>query len=79
MAARYSEKTYANKGGDSGVASYESSEDSLTVYFTSGAVYLYTVDSCGEFTLDLLKRLARAGRGLNSWLTLTKPPFESKG
>lgn len=54
-------KEYRNEGGKSGVAGYELGEDSITVQFTSGTRYLYTVDSCGREALDTMKKLTEAG------------------
>ncbi len=59
---------YMNRGGDSGVAAYEIGNDSITVQFSDGAVYLYTSQSAGASALAEMQRLARAGQGLNSYI-----------
>jgi hypothetical protein len=59
---------YRNEGGKSGVAGYELGEDSITILFTSGTRYHYTVESCGRESIDAMKKLAEAGRGLNSFI-----------
>jgi len=59
---------YKNIGGDSGIAAYEISGDSIKVKFNDGAVYLYTSQSAGAANLAELKRLAVEGSGLNSFI-----------
>lgn len=59
---------YMNRGGDSGVVAYEIGDDSITVQFRDGAVYLYTSQSAGAAALAEMQRLARAGQGLNSYI-----------
>ena len=59
---------YRNEGGGSGVAGYELGEDSISIQFTNGTRYLYTVVSCGKEALDTMKQLAEAGKGLNSFI-----------
>ena len=71
-------KHYSNTspitGKPSGVRGYDYDRDSVTVYFTSGAVYHYTVDSCGSSHIENIKRLADAQSGLNTYLTRNRPP-----
>lgn len=59
---------YMNLGGDSGVAFYEISPNSITVQFSDGAVYLYTYASAGPAAIEQMKFLARTGEGLNSYI-----------
>lgn len=61
-------KTYRDIGGDSGVASYETATDSITVQFKDGAVYLYTNSSAGAQNIQKMKMLAENGNGLNSFI-----------
>lgn len=61
-------KEYRNEGGKSGVARYELGADSITIEYSSGATYLYTVESAGRETIDTMKQLAEAGKGLNSFI-----------
>lgn len=65
-------------GKPSGVLGYDYDNDSITVYFTSGAVYHYTVASCGSVHIATMKRLADAQSGLNSYLTRNKPSYAWK-
>lgn len=59
---------YRNLGGDSGVVAYDIGEDSITVEFSDGSVYLYTYQSAGGHNIEQMKELAVAGRGLNSFI-----------
>lgn len=75
-------KSYYNvsplTGKSSGVRGYDYGDDYITIYFTSGSKYTYTLDSCGSMHLATMKRLADAQSGLNTYLTKNKPPFASK-
>ncbi len=59
---------YQNLSGNSGVAAYEIGEDYIRVQFTSGSVYVYTYDSAGADNIEQMKRLARKGQGLNTFI-----------
>lgn len=61
-------KDYRNEGGGSGVARFELGADSITIEYSSGATYLYTVESAGREAIDTMKQLAEAGKGLNSYI-----------
>ena len=61
-------EAYKNLGGDSGVAAYEISEESVTVQFTTGAIYSYTYQSAGAANIEEMKTLAKHGEGLNSFI-----------
>lgn len=65
-------------GKSSGVKGYEYGDDFITIGFTSGVVYTYTIASCGATHLATMKRLADAQSGLNTYLTKNKPPYASK-
>lgn len=73
-------KTYFNvspvTGKASGACGYEYGNDWITVYFTSGAVYHYTVASCGAMHIETIKHLADSQSGLNTYLTRYKPAPE---
>ena len=62
---------YRNLGGDSGVIAYEIGDDSIRVMFSKGSVYLYTDASAGSHNIREMKRLARSGQGLNSFISTT--------
>ncbi|MBW8687912.1 hypothetical protein [Chitinophaga rhizophila] len=59
---------YANLGGDSGISSYESGRTSITIEFSTGAVYLYDYSKPGSHHVEQMKLLADAGQGLNSYI-----------
>ena len=60
---------YKNLGGDSGVVAYEIGQGSITVQFKDGSVYLYTNQSAGAASIAEMQRLAKAGQGLNSFIS----------
>lgn len=66
-------------GKRSSVRSYEYGEDYITICFSNGSVYTYTLESCGEGHLSTMKRLADAQSGLNTYLRRNNPPYASKG
>lgn len=59
---------YANVGGDSNVAAYESGEDYIRVKFRDGRVYTYTASSVGASNLAKMQAFAKSGIGLNSFI-----------
>jgi len=70
---------YKNLGGDSGVSAYEIGAESITVQFSTGAVYLYTYRSAGSANIEKMKLLAAAGKGLNSYIKkYVNKGYESK-
>ncbi len=72
--------TYANLGGNSGVAAYEIGAGSIKVEeFNDGSVYLYTNASAGYANIQEMHRLARAGQGLSAYIkTTVKKWYASK-
>jgi len=62
---------YQNRGGDSGVVGFETGDDSITVQFRDNSLYLYNSIRPGQVTVDHMKMLARAGQGLNSYISRT--------
>lgn len=59
---------YGNLSGNSGVVAYEIGRGSIAVEFREGRVYLYTDASAGAGNIAEMQRLARAGRGLSSFI-----------
>lgn len=59
---------YKNLGGNSNVVGYEISVGEITVQFGDGAVYLYTTQSAGAVSITEMHKLAKAGKGLNSYI-----------
>ena len=59
---------YANAHA-SGVRAYESSPRAIKVQFADGTVYVYTHDSTGRARVERMKRLAREGKGLATFIS----------
>ena len=66
-------KPYLNLSGNSNIASYENSDDSIHVIFKSGAQrnYLFNHTRPGRAIVERMKVLAVQGRGLNSYISTT--------
>jgi len=61
---------YANLSGDSGVAAYGIAPDAILVRFRDGdRVYRYSHRSAGREAVEEMKRLARAGHGLSTFIS----------
>jgi hypothetical protein len=59
---------YRNIDGDSGVIAYELGTDYIRVQFSDNSVYLYTDASAGSGNIEMMKKLAAAGDGLNAFI-----------
>ena len=60
---------YKNLGNNSGVAAYEIADNSITVQFNDGGLYLYNTSRPGRAYVDKMKQLALNGSGLNSLIS----------
>lgn len=61
--------SYANLNGNSGVAEYQIADTSIRVKFiTSPDIYVYTYLKPGKVHVDEMKRLAKSGRGLATYI-----------
>jgi len=60
---------YANRSGKSGVVAYQIDKDSITVEFSAGIRYLYTVESTGASNIASMRKLAAEGRGLSTFIS----------
>lgn len=60
---------YKRLSGDSGVVAYEIGDGSIMVLFDNGWHYLYTRRSAGAANIAQMHRLARAGRGLSTFIS----------
>lgn len=70
---------YRNFSGKSGVIAYEIGGDFIKVQFKDGHVYLYNYASTGGQNVEMMKSLAIAGSGLNSFIgRVVKKNFASK-
>lgn len=59
---------YKNLSGNSGIEAYELGEDSITIKFVSGGVYLYDYATNGKEVIEGMKILAEAGKGLSAFV-----------
>ena len=60
---------YGNQGRESGVVAYDIDAGRIIVQFRNGDRYLYTEDSAGAANIAKMQELARAGRGLSSFIS----------
>jgi hypothetical protein len=60
---------YGNRAGNSGVVAYEIRRDSIRVKFLDGRLYTYTYRSAGRENVELMKLLARSGKGLSGFIS----------
>lgn len=65
-------------GKSTGVRGYDYDDNSITLSFTSGHVYVYSIESCGYTHINKMKLLADAQGGLNTYVTQNKPPYADK-
>lgn len=61
-------QTYGNLGGKSNIKEYEIGDTYIDVLFASGAVYRYSYASAGKEKVEMMKKLAFHGEGLNSYI-----------
>lgn len=59
---------YLNLGGNSNVKWYSVGSDYIDVVFGTGARYRYSYRSAGMDKVEQMKKLARQGWGLNSYI-----------
>jgi hypothetical protein len=62
---------YRNLSGKSGVVAYELRDGGIEVEFATGARYLYTEASAGKPAIATMRRLAKSGRGLSTYISQT--------
>ncbi len=60
---------YGNQSRESGVVAYDIDAGQIIVQFRNGDRYLYTEDSAGASNIAKMQELARAGRGLSSFIS----------
>lgn len=67
---------YANLSGNSGVTWYDLGDDWIEVRFRKGTrTYRYTAQLNGQQTIDDMKAMAQAGRGLSTFIAQNRPAF----
>ena len=70
---------YANLSGKSNVDTYRELKEGIEVTFNDGSVYTYTHASAGKSNVNLMKRLANQGHGLNGFINVVvRKLYESK-
>lgn len=60
---------YANRDGGSGVVAYATGPAGIAVEFSNGAIYVYDLERPGRQAVTEMKRLAREGRGLSTYIS----------
>lgn len=60
---------YKDLSGQSGVESFEIAERSIRVRFKTGQIYLYSYERPGRLQTEKMKRLAKRGRGLSTYIS----------
>lgn len=60
---------YKNLSGNSGAIAFEIASGAITVQFQDGWKYLYTDQSAGALNISHMHQLAKAGRGLCTFIT----------
>jgi hypothetical protein len=60
---------YGNQSRESGVVAYDIDAGQIVVQFRNGDRYLYTEDSAGAANIATMQALARAGRGLSTFIS----------
>ena len=59
---------YQSSNHDTGVIAYQNGADHIAVQFKDGTVYLYTNKSAGQDSIIQMKKLAKAGAGLTTYI-----------
>jgi len=70
---------YGNLSGNSGIMAFETGADFIKVQFKDGDIYTYTALSAGAQVIARMMQLARAGRGLATFINTNKPRYAQKG
>ena len=64
-------KAYRGINGDSGISAYDCDNDWIKVQFKGGKTYTYQASKIGQAHITVMKALADAGDGLNSYIMST--------
>jgi hypothetical protein len=59
---------YQDINGNSGIGAFEIGSDYIIVTFKDGSIYKYSYQSAGRENIEQMKRLARKGSGLNTFI-----------
>jgi hypothetical protein len=73
-------KPYLNLSGDSGIVAYSIGADFIRIRFRgSEEIYTYSHASAGRGNIQEMKRLARSGKGLATFISReVRDQYESK-
>ena len=70
---------YHHSNSPHGVVAYEAGDDYIILKFQSGPLlYKYSYASCGAEHVKEMKRLAKKGKGLSTYINQQKPDYEWK-
>jgi hypothetical protein len=70
---------YKNRSGESGVIAYEAGKDHIIVQFIDGEKYLYSYKRPGKLFVERMKKLAAAGKGLSTFISVNvREKYEKK-
>jgi hypothetical protein len=61
-------KPYRALSGNAGIVSFAEGDDFIRLQFVDGSVYLYNYASTGKPNVEQMKRLAKSGKGLTTFL-----------
>lgn len=61
-------KEYKSIYGNSGISAYKYTKDGITIRFTDGSIYLYTYESTGLKSIEIMRELAKKGVGLTTYI-----------
>ena len=62
-------EVYKNLSGKSGVRTYEIEPEGILVKFRNGSTYRYSYRRAGKKHVEAMKKLARRGMGLSSYIS----------
>jgi hypothetical protein len=59
---------YKHKGGDAGVVAWQDRSNGIVLRFADGSTYLYTYATPGRDHVAAMRKLAKKGRGLTTYV-----------
>ena len=59
---------YGNKSGNAGVVAWEDKSNGIVLRFADGSTYLYTYATPGRDHVQAMRRLAKKGKGLTTYV-----------
>lgn len=59
---------YRNIDCDSGVQAFEIGQDYIKIQFLTGTPYIFSYINTGSENIEIMKRLAKSGEGLNAFI-----------